>query len=105
MLNYVRWYWPDDDVWNYEELDADRWATRHVEVRGQDGVIVVAAALVEVLAARDGGGIEAVRQYEATYGVVPEGSFPVDPLDYPLEPISAGEFEELWDAGRQRLLG
>jgi hypothetical protein len=54
----VCWYWPDDDV-RYEELDADRWAARHVEVRGQDDVIVTAAALVEVLTARDDAGIEA----------------------------------------------
>ncbi len=104
MVTYVRWYWPDDDVWNYEELDADRWAARHIEV-GRDGVIVAAAALAEVLAARDGGGIEAVRQYEATYGVVPETPFPVDPMDYPLEPVSAEEFERLWNSGRSRLAG
>jgi hypothetical protein len=24
VLTYVRWYWPDDDVCNYEELYADR---------------------------------------------------------------------------------
>jgi hypothetical protein len=102
---YVRWYWPDDDVWNYEELDADRWAARHVEVRGPDEVIVTAAALVEVLAARDDGGIEAVRQYEATYGVVPEGPFPVEQTDYPLEPVTADEFEALWNSGRSRLAG
>ncbi len=100
VLTYVRWYWPDDDVWNYEELDADRRAAGHVEVRGQDGVIATAAALAEVLAARDDGGIEAVQRYEATYGVVPEGPFPVDPTDYPLEPVTADEFEAFWNSGR-----
>jgi hypothetical protein len=103
VLTYVRWYWPDDDLWNFEELDADRRAARHVEVRGQDGVIVAAAALVEVLAARDDGGVEEVRQYEATYGVAPEGQFPVDPTDYRFEPVTREEFETLWTIGRNRL--
>jgi hypothetical protein len=103
VLTYVRWYWPDDDVWNYEELDADRWAARRVEVRGYDRVIVAAAALAEVLQARDGGDIDAVRQCEAFYGVVPEDPFPVDPMEYSLEPVTASEFETLRSTGRSSL--
>ncbi|MFG1658559.1 hypothetical protein ACGFIY_18735 [Micromonospora chersina] len=34
MLSYVRWYWPEEDRWNYDELDTDRWSLRHVELGG-----------------------------------------------------------------------
>jgi hypothetical protein len=103
VSSYVRWYWPDDDLWNYDELGADRWATRHIEVRGT--VIVAAASLAEVLAARDTGSIDAVREYETRYGVVPEAPFPELSDDYPLEPVSAEEFEILWQTGRRTLEG
>jgi hypothetical protein len=103
MSIYVRWYWPEDDVWRYEELDADRWASRHVEVRGRDGVVVTAGSLAEVLAARDTGGIEAVREYESRYGVVPEGPIPDTAPGFHLEEISASEFEVLWQQGRRAL--
>jgi hypothetical protein len=44
-------------------------------------------------------------RYEATYAVVPEGPFPVDPTDYPLEPVTADEFGVLWNSDRSRLAG
>ncbi|OLB80124.1 MAG: hypothetical protein AUI14_07870 [Actinobacteria bacterium 13_2_20CM_2_71_6] len=103
MPTYVRWYWPDDDTWNYEELDADRWASRHVEVRAGDGTFVAAGSLAEVLAARDTGRIEAVQEYEARWGVVPSDAFPEAPVEWPLEPVSASEFETLWQEGRRHL--
>jgi hypothetical protein len=102
---YVRWYWLDEDRWNYDELDADRWAVRHVEVRGADGTFLAAASLAEVLAARDCGGPEVVHRYERQYGVVPEAPFPQPGLDIepPLAEITAEEFEELWRLAREHL--
>jgi hypothetical protein len=102
---YVRWCWPDGDVWAYDELDADRWSLRHVEVRRADGRIVAAGSLAEVLAARDTVGIDAVCEYESKYGVVPEGTFPEPGSGYDLEEITAEDFEALWRKGRQSLGG
>ena len=101
---YVRWYWPDDDVWNYNELDDDRWSRRHVEVRVSDGLVVAAASLAEVLAARDAGGIAAVRAYESRYGVSPEAPLPEQSAEWPIEPVAQAIFDDLWRIGRQRLV-
>ncbi|WP_406061448.1 hypothetical protein [Micromonospora sp. NBC_00860] len=105
MLTYVRWYWPDEDRWNYDELNADRWALRHVELRGSDGVVMAAAALAEVLIARDSGTQGAVTQYEQRYGTVPEAPFPLpDPAVEPtLESLPSEEFERLWRDARRQL--
>ncbi|MCO1597187.1 hypothetical protein M8C17_18695 [Micromonospora sp. RHAY321] len=104
MLSYVRWYWPEEDRWNYDELDTDRWSLRHVELRG-DGEVLAAASLAEALAARDSGGGGAVVTYERRFGVVPEAPFP--PPDGDIEPVletlSAGEFEQLWRHARNQL--
>ena len=102
VLTYIRWYWPDDDVWNYEELDGDRCSIRHVEVAG-DGLVVAASSLAEVLAARDSGSIEAVQRYESRYGGSPVGSFPDQSDEYPIEAVAQDVFDELWRTGRQRL--
>ncbi|MEV4213701.1 hypothetical protein [Micromonospora sp. NPDC049662] len=105
MLTYVRWYSADDDRWNYEELDADGWALRHVEVRVSDGVVVAAASLAEVLIARDSGIVGAVGAYEQRYGVVPEAPFPLPAatLDPALENVSPGKFKHLWRNARRQL--
>ena len=103
MPTYVRAYWPDEDVWLYEELDDRRWAMRHIEVRGADGVVVVATSLAEVLVARDSGGIRAVQAYEARFGVMPDAPFPASPLEYRSEPVGTATFEGLWRIGRERL--
>jgi len=103
VATYVRWFWPDDRVWNYEELDADGQPTRHVEIR-DDGAFVAAASLADVLAARDSGAAGAVREYETRYGVVPDGPFPAQSGERPLEPVSAEEFESLWRRGRAVLI-
>jgi hypothetical protein len=87
-------------VWVYDELDADGFCLRHIEVSAGDGRTVVAASLVEVVAARDSGGADAVFAYQALYGVVPEGEIPADAEGYSLGPFSADEFERLWEAGR-----
>ena len=99
----MRSYYADEDLWSYEELDGERWSTRHVEVRGRDGTVVAAASLAEVIAAREAGGFSAVVLYERQYGTVPEAPFPEAPAaDEPaMEPVSAVEFEALWLRGRQ----
>jgi hypothetical protein len=71
-------------------------------VRGQDGLVVAAGSLDEALVARDAG-TEAVTEYESSYGVVPEALIPADATGYHLEEITAGEFEALWQRGRQAL--
>ncbi|MEU4693170.1 hypothetical protein [Actinoplanes sp. NPDC023714] len=100
-MEYIRWYWPDEEVWCYDELDEARWAARHVEVR--DGTVVAAASLAEVVAARDAGGGDAVIAYEGRYGVVPEAPFPevVEEGEPAFEVISSAEFERLWAIGRR----
>ncbi|GGR68070.1 hypothetical protein GCM10010169_09700 [Micromonospora fulviviridis] len=105
MLSYVRWYWPEEDRWNYDELDTDRWSLRHVELRGSDQAVMAAASLAEVLAARDSGGAGAVVRYERRYGVVPEALFPSPDADVEpvLETLSATEFEQLWRRARRQL--
>ncbi|MEV0726229.1 hypothetical protein AB0I37_26030 [Micromonospora purpureochromogenes] len=105
MLTYVRWYWSDDDRWNYDELDADGWALRHVELRGSDGLFVAAASLAQVRIARDSGTVGAVAEYEQRYGVVPEAPFPplASALEPALESLSSWEFEHLWRDARRQL--
>ena len=103
MVRYVRWYWPDEDVWAYDELNDEGWSIRHVEVRRGDGTVTVAAALVELLRARDSGGIDAVRSYEQRYGVVPETPFPAEEPDVRVKVTTPAEFEQLWSQGRSRL--
>ncbi|MBG6069706.1 hypothetical protein [Micromonospora ureilytica] len=94
MPTYVRWYWPDDDRWNYDELGTDRWALRHVQLRGSDGVFMAAASLADVLIARDSGAQGAATEYEQRYGIVPEAPFPLsDPAVEPtLESLPSEEF-------------
>lgn len=103
VATYVQWFRPDEDLWCYDELDDERWATRHIEVRAHDQTFLAAASLAEVLEARDSGGPGAVDRYEHRYGVVPEAPFPVAATDGEpaIEPIPAERFERLWQQGRQ----
>ena len=103
MATYVQWYCPDEDIWCYDELDDNRWSTRHIEVRTQDEAVLAAASLAEALQARDSGGPDAVIAYEQRYGIVPEAPFPAATAeDGPsIEPIPAERFERLWQQGRQ----
>jgi hypothetical protein len=103
MAAYVQWYYPDEDTWAFDELDDERWSTRHIEVRAQDQTFLAAASLAEVLEARDSGGANAVDAYHHRYGIVPEAPFPVAAAeDEPsIEPIPAEKFERLWQQGRQ----
>ncbi|MBQ1011459.1 hypothetical protein KBX53_10955 [Micromonospora sp. M51] len=105
MLTYVRWYCPDDDRWCYDELDADRWALRHVEQRASDGAFFAAASLAEVLIARDSGVVGAVAEYDQRYGCVPESPFPGPSLvvEPAVESLSSEDFERLWREARRHL--
>jgi len=102
MTTYVRWYYPDEDVWNYDELDDERWSTRHIEVGARDGTFLAAASLGEVLEARDSGGADAVMAYERRYGIVPHAPFPtaVAEGEPSMEPIPAAKFDRLWQQAR-----
>jgi hypothetical protein len=33
VATYVQWFPPDENLWCYDELDDERWSTRHLEVR------------------------------------------------------------------------
>jgi hypothetical protein len=102
VLTYVQWFWPDENLWCYDELDEERRSIRHVEVRTKNQAFAAAAALAEVLEARDSGDPSAVTAYEHKYGVVPEAAFPIAADDeLPIEPITAEKFEQLWQQGRR----
>ncbi|WP_412738488.1 hypothetical protein [Krasilnikovia sp. MM14-A1259] len=103
MPTYVEWYYPDENIWGYDELDDERWSTRHIEVRAQDETFAAAASLAEVLHARDSGDPGAVIAYEHKYGIIPDAPFPTATAeDEPsIEPIPAEKFERLWQQGRQ----
>jgi hypothetical protein len=103
MHLYVRWYWPDEDLWNYEELDAENWSLRHVEMCGSSSEPVAAASLAQTLAARNAGGADAVHLYERRYGVIPEAPFPSPESEPALQQISAAEFEQQWQVARSHL--
>jgi hypothetical protein len=101
----VRWltsYFEDDDVLFYFEFDEDGWVLRQVELEGPNRTPTTAAALSEWPdPAADG--LDAQGAYMARYGVVgdqPLGSW--EP-DFPLEEISADEFEEVWRTARASL--
>jgi hypothetical protein len=105
VVTHVRWHWPDEDLYCYDELDDERWSARHIEIHGNDRTFAAAASLAEALAARDSGDPAAVTAYEARYGVVPEAAFPATSDEPFLEPISADEFEHLWQQARRALRG
>jgi hypothetical protein len=104
VATYVRWYWPDESLWCYDELDDERWSTRHIEMQAHDQTFAAAASLAEVLAERDSGDPHAVNAYERRYGIVPEAAFPATTADDQpcTESITADEFERLWQEGRQQ---
>jgi hypothetical protein len=102
MWNVVQWvrrYWDDEDVWFVFELDGDGWVTRHLELQGPDRSPRVAASLVEWLREREAGRLQ---QYQAKYGVVAEMPLSSDELTE-WQAVSAAQFEELWHSARSRL--
>ncbi|MFD9880994.1 hypothetical protein ACFWZT_05980 [Streptomyces alboflavus] len=105
MTTWFRAYYEDEDLWLHFEADDEGWATRQVEVRGQDSRPVTAASRAEVLHLRDHAGPAAMGRYERQYGILAEG--PLDGWqDQPrAAEISAEEFERLWAEARQALGG
>jgi len=99
VATYVQWFRPDEDLCCYDELNDERWSTRHIEVRAHDQTFLAVASLAEVLEARDSGEPGAVSAYENRYGILPEAPFPRAVAD--TEPIPAEKFERLWQQGRQ----
>lgn len=101
MATWVRSRWDEGDTTFFWEVGDDGWVTRAIELFGPDGRVQAAAVLTDVLAARDAGGMSAVAQYEARYGVVPEK--PILDWDFPHERITHAAFENEWAAARQVL--
>jgi hypothetical protein len=73
-FRYVTWYLEEEGVTVWEELDSTNWVGRRIEAKNLGQIYTSAASLQEVIAARDIGGVGAVRAYETTYGVVPEAA-------------------------------
>ena len=94
-------YWQFDGVSCWDEIGPDGWVSRHIEA-GSNGQYLAAAALSEVIAARDEGGAGAVGDYERIYGVAPEAAFSSEAKPA-LAPISGREFVERWIAARHDL--
>jgi hypothetical protein len=96
---YVQWHFEGVSCW--DEIGPDGWASRHIEA-GSNGRYLAAAALSEIIAARDKGGADAVGAYERIYGVAPEAAFPSE-AEPALTSISGREFVERWIAARHEL--
>jgi hypothetical protein len=104
VIGWFRFRDADEDVWFHYEVDDDGWVSRQVDLTGAEGRYVTAASLVEVVRARDFGGLTAVRAYEARFGVLAEGGGNEALRDWPgVEEIGAEEFERLWVAARRAL--
>lgn len=103
MTTWLRSLWDVEDVTFLWEVGDDGWVTRSLELVGPQRRAQAAAALADVVRARDEGGIGAVQAYEARYGVVPEK--PLDEWDscFPHEVISQSDFERAWAESRQAL--
>lgn len=101
MPRWIRSYWDEEDVTFVWEVADDGWIQRSVEQVGPERNPRSAAALAEVIAARDAGGISAVQAYEASHGLLPDQ--PIDDWAFPHEDITESEFERDWDAARSAL--
>jgi hypothetical protein len=101
MARWVRSYWDAEDVTFLWEVGEDGWVARAVEFVGPERRWRTATPLEEVLRARESGGIAAVREYETTYGVVPEK--PIDAWGFPHEDLEQSDFERAWAESRKVL--
>lgn len=101
MVRWIRSYWDEGDVTMVWEVGDDGWVTRSVELMGPERHVQTAAALDEVLHARDTGGIPAVQAIETRYGVLVDQ--PIEDWDFPHEDITLAEFERLWAGARGAL--
>ncbi|MFC7551002.1 hypothetical protein [Plantactinospora sp. GCM10030261] len=99
---YMTWQIEDEGAAAWAEVDSTGWVRRYVEAKDLGQICTAAASLEEVIAARDAGGVEAVRAYEAIYGVAPEVPLPPDAEPTPT-PITAYEFARRWITARDEL--
>ncbi|MFI5609465.1 hypothetical protein [Amycolatopsis sp. NPDC051903] len=100
MMQWIRYYWGEDDATCYLEIGGDGWAVRHVELQGPDRRPVTAAALDEVLHIRDHGELADMQVYERRYGVLAEGDVRGWDESHQVVEISGAEFEQVWVAAR-----
>ena len=103
MPRWVRSYWDEGDITFLWEVRDDGWIARSVELVGPELRPQAAAALDDVIRARDTGGIQAVQAYEARYGAVPDKAVEDWDRDFPHEDISQTDFERAWAESRQAL--
>ena len=101
MPRWVRSHWDDGDVTSLMEVSDDGWITRLVEQVGAERHPQTAAALDEVIAARDAGGILAVQAYERRFGVAPEK--PLQDWNFPHWDVDKSEFDRAWVEARAKL--
>jgi hypothetical protein len=95
----------DEGRWQYFEEGPGGWATRHVELRTEDGTPVTAASLSELIHHRGHGGLTEVQRYERQFGALAEGPLDGWRDDPHAERISRAEFEDVWAAARSALGG
>jgi hypothetical protein len=72
-----------------------------VELIGAERRPQSAAVFDEVIRERDTGSVQAVRVYEARYGVFVEE--PIDDWAFPREDVTQAEFERVWVDARRAL--
>jgi len=101
MTRWVRSHWDEEDVTFLWEVRDDGWIGRSVELAGPELRPQAAAALDEVVRARDTGGVRAVQAYEARYGVAPEK--PIDEWNFPHLEITQADFDRAWAESRRVL--
>lgn len=87
MTTWFRSHWDEEDIWFYFEVGDDGWVGRQVELQGPE--------LRPLAAARDG-------EADERYGGVAETSV-AEWEGHAPEPLTAEQFEKVWDDARQRL--